>query len=60
MIRFAKACLNSVLLLSLNDVYEERHVNAVDIIGAFIKTQIKDNKNIILKMNGGLEKLLAF
>ncbi len=51
-------CLESIMLSSLVDAYEKRHVRTVGIKGAFLKAKVPENLELIVKMDGQLAELM--
>jgi hypothetical protein len=51
-------CLESIMLSSLIDAYEGRHVCTVDIKGAFLKAKVPEDLELIVKMDGQLAELM--
>ncbi len=51
--------LESLLLSSLRDAFEQRNVATVDIKGAFLKTPVPDDLELIVKMTGELAQLMC-
>ena len=51
--------LESIMLCSLIDALEKRHVVPVDIKGAFLKVDVPEELDLILKMEGELAELFA-
>ncbi len=43
--------------MSLTYAHKESHINTVDIVGAFIKAKILDDKDLVMKKNRELTKL---
>jgi hypothetical protein len=50
--------LESIMLSTLIDAYEKRHVRTVDIKGAFLKAKVPDDLELIVKMEGDLAILM--
>jgi hypothetical protein len=50
--------LESIMLSSLIDAYERRHVWTVDIKGAFLKVKVPEDLELIVKMDGQLAELM--
>jgi hypothetical protein len=51
--------LESIMLCSLIDALEKRHVVTIDIKGAFLKAHVPDDLELIVKMEGELAELFA-
>ncbi len=49
--------LESIMLCSLIDALEKRHVVTIDIKGAFLKADVPDNLELIVYMEGELAEL---
>jgi hypothetical protein len=50
--------LESIMLSSLIDAYERRHVRTVDIKGAILKAKVADDLELIVKMEGKFAELM--
>jgi hypothetical protein len=50
--------LESIMLSTLIDAYEKRHVRTVDIKGPFLKAKVPDDLELIVKMEGDLAILM--
>jgi hypothetical protein len=50
--------LESIMLSTLIDAHENRHIKTVDIKGAFLKVKVPEDMELIVKMEGDLAILL--
>jgi len=51
-------CLESIMLSSLIDAVEKRHVRVIDIKGAFLKTRVPNDMELFVKMEGELARMM--
>ncbi len=51
--------LESIMLSSLVDAFEKRHVVTIDIKGAFLKAKVPVDMELIVKMEGELAELFC-
>lgn len=51
--------LESIFLSSLIDAYEQRNVITIEIKGAFLKAEVPDEMDLIVKMEGELSELMC-
>ncbi len=51
--------LEGIMLSSLIDAHEQRHVATIDIKGAFLKAKELENMELIVKMEGELADLIC-
>jgi hypothetical protein len=53
-------CLESIMLSSLVDAVEWRYVRVIDIKGAFLKANIPENLELLVKIEGELALMMNF